>query len=177
MSEFSRGLSNPATYKRFKDWMERNCVEPRELSRLDLDAEFGKDLTFNEAIEVALHKFPSLWRPDYMAQYENKPKQIIFVKELVKKITEGKVQVTYRKSPKVGTYYVIENRFKKSNPSKLFIEFYKTDVVDANLLSDEEAQLAGVSTGNEIRAMFGKWYGFPIPTLYRNWFRLKETAF
>ena len=47
----------------------------------------------------------------------DKPKQIIFVKDLVDKIISGKVQATYRKSPKMGTYYVIENRFKQKPES------------------------------------------------------------
>jgi hypothetical protein len=132
-------------------------------------------LSYKEAVEFALHEFPTFWRPEYMKEYEQRPKQIIFVRDLVRKISEGAIQVAYRKTPKIGTYYVIQNRFKqKANSSKLLIEFYQTDKVDAYKLTDEEAQLAGIATAVEIRDLFEKWYGTPIPSLYRNWFRVKE---
>jgi hypothetical protein len=171
-------ISSPKTnsLKRFRIWMERNCIDPSQLSKIDFDTEFGMDLSYNEAIELALHKFPTLWRSQTMSEYEDKPKQIIFVKELVEKIISGKVQVTYRKSPKIGTYYVIENRFKqKHNSSRILIEFYQTDKVDAYKLTDEEAQLAGIESADKIRQLFGKWYGEPLPSLYRNWFKVKES--
>ncbi|MHB1908153.1 MAG: hypothetical protein ACYCQJ_04675 [Nitrososphaerales archaeon] len=173
----SKGLANPLTLKKFKKWMERNCLEKSLIEGIDIESEFAKDLTYNEAIELAIHKFPTLWKEDYMKEYESKPKQIIFVKELVQKIVLGEVQVTYRKTPKIGTYYVIENRFKqKAGSSKVLIEFYQTDKVDAYSLSDDEARLAGVENASKIRQLFEKWYGSPIPTLYRNWFRVKEAA-
>ncbi|MGI0092230.1 MAG: hypothetical protein ACREBS_11035 [Nitrososphaerales archaeon] len=176
--KMSRGrqLSNPKIMERFVSWMQENCVEPDGLRMIDVNTEFGKDLSYSEAIELAFQKFPTLWRSVSKArnqQQNNKPKQIIFVSELVQKIIDGTVQVTYRKSPKVGMYYVIENRFtQKSDSAKLLIEFYRTDRVDAYDLSDEEAQLAGVETADKIRLLFEKWYGSPIPTLYRNWFKI-----
>jgi hypothetical protein len=145
------------------------------LDGLDVEAEFGKDLSYNEAIEVALHKFPTLWCTDSVERYENKPKQIIFVKELVQRIIDGRVQVTYRRTPKTGTYYIIENRFRqKSDSARVLIDVYQTDRVDAYGLTDEEARLAGADDATKIRSMFEKWYGSPIPPLYRNWFRVKE---
>jgi hypothetical protein len=102
---------------------------------------------------------------------EAKPKQIIFVKELVERVREGSVKVTYRKTPKLGTYCVIQNRFKNT-PSNLLIEFYKTEKVDPYALGDDDANLAGVQDSATIRKMFEKWYGSPIPSLYRNWFRV-----
>ena len=72
---------------------------------------------------------------------------------------------------------MIENRFRqKSDSAKLLIEFYQTDKVDPYKLTDDDAMLAGVPTGEEIRKLFRKWYGEPIPTLYRNWFRVKDTT-
>lgn len=175
MSTPPRGLSNPSNYKKFRNWMERNAGDPDSLKEIDVDAEFGKDLSYNEAIELAIHKFPTIWRAEYLKEYEDKPKQIIFVRDLVQKILHGKVQVTYRKTPKVGTYYVIENRFKqKADSARLLIEFYQTDKINAYELTDEEAQLAGVESAEKIRDLFENWYGAPIPSLYRNWFKVKE---
>ena len=173
--ETRRGLANENTLKRFKKWMRENCLNADDLIGIDVEAEFGSDLSYGEAIELALHKFPSMWREDSVEKYENKPKQIIFVRDLIQKIVGGTVQVTYRKTPKVGTYYVIENRFKqKSDASRLLIEFYQTDRVDPYKLTDEEAHLAGMENAEKIRELFTKWYGSPIPALYRNWFKVKE---
>jgi hypothetical protein len=175
MDRPTRGLANERTFTRFKKWMSENCMDRALLDGLDIQAEFGKDLSYNEAIEMALHKFPTLWRNDSFQTYENKPKQIIFVKELVQRIIDGRVQVTYRKTPKVGTYYIIENRFKqKSDSARVLIDVYQTDRVDAYRLTDEEARLAGVDDAAKIRSLFEKWYGSPIPPMYRNWFRVKE---
>jgi hypothetical protein len=157
--------------------MAKNCNDPSQLSKIDIEAEFDANLSYNEAIELALRKFPTVWRSEAFGDLPDKPKQIIFVKELIDKIISGGVQVTYRKAPKVGTYYVINNRFKqRPESSKILIEFYQTDKVDPYKLSDEEAQLAGVETGDEIRELFQRWYGSPIPGLYRNWFKVKEIA-
>jgi hypothetical protein len=161
--------------ERFMNWMKKNSADPESVSALDIEAEFGKDLSYNEAVELALQKFPTMWKPESIESYERKPKQIIFVKELIEKIADGKIQVTYRKSPKVGTYYVIENRFQqKPGSSRFLIEFYRTDRVSAYNLTDEEAQLAGIESADQIRSLFEKWYGSPIPILYRNWFRVAE---
>lgn len=156
---------------RFRNWLNENAIGKDAVSGIDVDAEFGKDLTYDEAVGLALQKFPSLWKTDF--KDTGKPKQIIFVKDLVQKISEGRVQVTYRKSAKTGVYYVIANRFtQKSESSRLLIEFYRTDKVNATELTDEEAQLAGVESADKIRSLFEKWYGIPIPPLYRNWFRV-----
>ena len=166
-------LSDQKLRDKLRDWMRDNAVDTDSVSRIDIDGEFGNDLSFNEAVALALQKFPSLWKPEATNTKEAKPKQIVFVKELVEKIADGKVQVTYRTTAKVGTYYVLANRFKqKSESSKLLIEFYRTDRVNAYELTDEEAQLAGIDTADDIRKLFEKWYGMPIPILYRNWFRV-----
>ena len=154
--------------------MEQNSVDPEQLSKIDLDAEFGTDLSLSEAIYLARQKFPTLWR-ESEDRFSDRPKQIIFVKELVEKIIAGRVKVTYRKAPKMGTYYIINNRFRQSSDaSRVLIEFYQTDTVDPYKLTDYEAQLAGVESSEKIRELFERWYGKPIPTLYRNWFRIKE---
>jgi len=173
-SKMPRTISDSKTMEKFVAWMREDCIEPDGLGKIDVDAEFGKDLTYNEAVGLAIQKFPMLWKSDSIQARDGKPKQIIFVKDLVQKIAVGKVQVTYRTSPKVGTYYVLDNRFKqKSDASKLLIEFYRTDRVNAYNLTDEEAQLAGVNAADDIRGLFEKWYGKPIPMLYRNWFKVR----
>jgi len=147
------------------------------MNNIDIESEFGKDLSYNEAIETALHKFPTFWRSETMRDFENRPKQIIFIKNLANRISDGKIRVTYRKSPKLGTYYVIENRFRQNTDSaRLLIDFYQAEKVDPYKLTDDEARLAGVETAQEIRSMFEKWYGIPIPALYRNWFKVKGPA-
>jgi len=66
-------------------------------------------------------------------------------------------------------YYVIENRFRqKSDSAKLLIAFYRTDKINPYQLTDDEARLAGAETADEIRSLFEKWYGCPIPGLFRN---------
>lgn len=168
----SSHLDDPRIMNKFRVWLNENALDDDSVAGLDVEAEFGKDLTYDEAIELAVQKFPSLWRAGFRKD-SNKVKQIIFVKELVQKISEGKVQVTYRKSPKAGLYYVIANRFKqKPESSRMLIEFYRTDKINAAELTDDEAQLAGVETADEIRSLFEKWYGSPIPPLFRNWFRV-----
>ncbi len=169
----SRTLSDQRVMDKFVSWMRENTANADAIRKLDVEAEFGKDLTYNEAVGLAIQKFPTLWKSEAIKTKDTKPKQIVFVKELIQKIADGKIQVTYRTSPKVGTYYVLMNRFKqKSDSSRLLIEFYRTDKVSAYNLSDDEAQLAGVDTADDIRRMFEKWYGSPIPMLYRNWFRV-----
>ena len=85
------------------------------------------------------------------------------------------MKVTYRKSPKVGLYYVIDNRFKQKPESyNLSIEFYRIDRINPYELTDDEARLAGIETADEIRSLFEKWYGKPIPGMFRNWFRVLD---
>jgi hypothetical protein len=96
-------------------------------------------------VRLAIQKFPGIWKIDPDSLRDSKSKQIIFVKELLEKISDGKIQVTFRKSPKVGFYYVIENRFRqKADSARLLIEFYRTDRVNPYELTDDEALLAGL---------------------------------
>ncbi len=169
-------ISDPKVKEKFREWIRENSLSPENLDFIDIEAEFGTDLTFEEAVQLAMLKFPGIWKPDLGSSRDSKPKQIIFVKELVEKISEGKIQVTYRKSPKIGMYYVIDNRFKqKSDSAKLLIEFYRTDRVNPYELTDEEALLAGIESADEIRSLFKKWYGSPIPGMFRNWFRVLDS--
>jgi len=171
----SKRISDPKTREKFHNWLKENSLRPEDLDLIDIETEFGSDLTFDEAVGIAMQKFPGFWKQDAENSRDSKPKQIIFVKDLVQKISEGRIQVTYRKSPKVGMYYVIENRFRqKSDSARILIEFYRTDRVNPYELTDEEAQLAGIETASEIRELFQRWYGSPIPGLFRNWFRVLD---
>jgi hypothetical protein len=64
VDQMPRGFANERTFARFKKWMSESCVEDPLLDGVDIVAEFRKDLSSNEAIEVALHKFPTLWRSE-----------------------------------------------------------------------------------------------------------------
>jgi len=172
--KMSKRISDPRTMEKFRDWLKDNSLSPGNLDLIDINAEFGTDLTFDEAVQLAVQKFPGIWKSNNSSR-DSKPKQIIFVKELVDKISDGSVQVTYRKTAKIGMYYVIDNRFRqRADSAKLLIEFYRTDKVNAYELSDEEARLAGIQSADEIRTLFEKWYGSPIPELFRNWFRVLD---
>ncbi len=57
-------------------WAKKNCIDPDLLKNIDFDAEFGKDLSYNEAIETALHKFPTVWRTEIMEDFESRPKRL-----------------------------------------------------------------------------------------------------
>jgi hypothetical protein len=169
-------ISDPKVKEKFREWIRENVISSDSTDLIDIEAEFGSDLSLDEAIGLAIQKFPGFWKEDPGRLRDYQPKQIIFVKELVEKISDRKIQVTYRKSPKVGMYYVINNRFRQvAESSKLLIEFYRTDRVNAYELTDDEARLAGIDSADQIRILFEKWYGSPIPGLFRNWFRVLDT--
>jgi hypothetical protein len=171
----TRHISDSKTREKFIAWTTENSLDYGILDEIDIEAEFGTDLNYNEAVELALQKFPTFWKSESVVRSENKPKQIIFVKDLVQKISQGMISVTYWKSPKVGMYYVMENRFRqKADSDRLLIEFYRTDRVNLYDLTDEEAQLEGIERTDEIRSVFEKWYGKPKPLLYRNWFKVRD---
>ena len=159
---------------RFENWVKKNIADPDQYDKIDWDAEIGSDLTYSESIEMAIYKFPTLWKSDTLESQTKQVKQIVFIKPLVEKIRQGEVQVTYRKSPKFGVYYVVYNRFKPKTSDSPIIEFYKTEKVNPYHLSNDEAKLAGVDTSKEIITLFEKWYGSPSPELFRNWFSVKE---
>jgi hypothetical protein len=46
--------------------MERNSVDKDRLNEIDIDAEFGSILSNREAVELAIHKFPAMWREDFL---------------------------------------------------------------------------------------------------------------
>jgi hypothetical protein len=161
--------------KKLRNWMERNSVDKDRLNEIDIDAELRSDLSYSEAVELAIHKFPAMWREDFLRDYEQMPKQIIFVHDLVDRIIEVTCKLPIEKVRRCG-HTILLKIDSSRNPihQEFLIEFYQTDKVDPYKLSDEEAQLAGVESAQKIRELFEKWYGNRIPTLYRNWFKVKD---
>jgi|SRR3970040_525412 len=170
---FSRSRSS---WDRFEKWVKENLADPDQYDRIDWATEIGSDLTYSEAIEMALYRFPTLWKDDIIDEQTKRIKQIVFIKPLIGKIRNGEIQVTYRKGPKFGIYYVVNNRFKPRTDDCPIIEFHKTEKVNPYNLSDDEARLAGVDTAKEIVDLFERWYGKPAPELFRNWFSVREDA-
>lgn len=111
-----------------------------------------------------------------MLQQPERAKEIIFLPWIISKILTGQVECTYRKTIKTGIYYTIPTRFARNGDPKreprCLLEFYRNETVDPNQLTDREAQLAGCDDAAHIKNLFKQWYGEPLPTMWRNWFRL-----
>lgn len=166
-------LGNPAVWSRFLRWARTNLADPESFEQVDWTGEFGRDLTYSEAIELALFKFPALWRSETRDAFTKKVKQLVFIPPLIPRILTGEVQVTYRKTPKRGLYYAIGNRFRPPRDPRTVLEFFRVEPVDPLRLTDAEAQLAGIDTAEELRRLLRKWYGDPLPNpIFRNWFRV-----
>lgn len=101
-------------------------------------------------------------------------KRIVFTQDLVKKILEGKVRCTYRKTPKLGKFLVLDSRFKPSKNASCTIHCYRSDEVDPRNITDKDARLAGIQTSAKLKELFTTWYGSVPPIVYRNWFRVLE---
>src|SRR3972149_1009639 len=99
-------------------------------------------------------------------------KRIVFTETLIQQILQGKAEVTYRKFRLNGLYHLASTRFKSKDENAPVIYVYKNEEIDPYRLIDADAKLAGVESAEEIRRLFEAWYGEPIPSLYRNWFRL-----
>jgi len=165
-------LEDDESWSSFKRWVKGNLSEPDIFDKIDWDTLVDRSLSFEEAVNEIRRQLPSIWVDT--EQVGKRIKKIVFIKPLIEKIKLGEVQVTYRNRPKTGVYYVVSNRFKGEEP-EVFIEFYKNEVVDVDKLTDEEAQLAGVETADELRKLLFKWYGKGA-TIYRNWFRVKHVG-
>ncbi|MEM3734849.1 MAG: ASCH domain-containing protein [Nitrososphaerales archaeon] len=154
----------------FKRWLKENLCEPDIYDKIDWDALVDRSLSFEEAADEVRRLLPSIWID--AEQGEKKIKKIVFIKPLIEKIRRGEIQVTYRNRMLSGIYYIASNRFKEEKP-KIFIEIYRSEEVDVNKLTDEEAQLAGIETAEELRSLLAKWYGGDAK-IYRNWFKVKQ---
>ena len=170
MSRGRDDLEDDKSWNSFKKWVKENLCEPDIFDKIDWDMLVDRSLSFEEAVDEIRHQLPSIWLD--IEEAGRRIKKIVFIKPLIDKIKLGEVQVTYRNKPKTGVYYVVSNRFKNEEP-EVFIEFYKNEVVDVDNLTDEDAQLAGVETADELKKLLYKWYGRGA-TIYRNWFRVKQ---
>ncbi|MEM1995129.1 MAG: hypothetical protein QXW32_06665 [Nitrososphaerales archaeon] len=170
MKKNGKNLEDVDAWGCFKRWIKENLCEPDDYDKIDWEALVDRSLSFEEAADEIRRLLPSIWLDK--EQGEKKIKKIVFIKPLIEKIKNGEVQATYRNKPKTGLHYVVSNRFKDEEP-KIFIEFYRSEEVDVNKLTDEEAQLAGVETAKKLKALLAKWYGKDAK-IYRNWFRVRH---
>lgn len=58
ISRLPSNLNNSKVMSKFRNWMYDNALNVDSISGIDVEAEFGKDLTYDEAIGFALQKFP-----------------------------------------------------------------------------------------------------------------------
>ena len=68
----TRRISDPKTREKFVEWMTENSLDPGNLDEIDVEAEFGTDLTYNEAVDLAVQKFPTFWKNESTTRTENK---------------------------------------------------------------------------------------------------------
>ncbi len=148
---------------RIERWIDSNIISEELKSAIPIDG-IADTFTYREAIGWLERSYPGFWKKG------KKAKRIVFVKELVPKLIRGEIKVTYRTRPKHGLYYVVESRFRRE--VRALIEFYRSDVIEMDELTDEDARLAGVETAERLRCLFLKWYGRVPEKVYRNWFRL-----
>ena len=170
----SGGVGSAVVVKRCKKWIAESVVAD-VFSRVDWDSEIDPTLSFNENVSLLLAKFPEAFRVEAVDAYYNRVKQIVFIAPLIEKILRGEIQCTYRTTPKHGYYYVIHSRFVKAHlkEPQCVIEVYKTEQIDPYKLSEEDAQLAGL-TRSEILSWFHQWYGKNLPLMWRNWFNVRK---
>ncbi len=166
---------NPTVVKRCKAWIQ-DSVQPDVCDKIDWDSEIDPTLSRNENINLLLEKFPEAFESAAIDSYYNRVKQIVFIPLLVEKILADKVHCTYRTTPKHGFYYVMHSRFIKAHlkTPRCVIEVEKTEQVNPYDLTEQDAAYAGL-TLKEILDWFRKWYGEPLPLMWRNWFKVKET--
>lgn len=169
-----RGVGSTVVVRRCKRWIAESVI-PDVFSRVDWDCEIDPCLSFNENVSLLLARFPEAFRVDAVDAYYNRVKQIVFISPLIEKILRGEIQCTYRTTPKHGYYYVIHSRFVKAHLKEPYcvIEVYKTEQIDPNNLTEEDARLAGL-TRSEILRWFHQWYGKNLPLMWRNWFNVRK---
>lgn len=168
---YSDTLETLSNWERFLKWVKANLKDSSVFDRIDWSAEVDRSLTLDEAIGDVRSRFADIWKDK---GGKNKVKQIVFIEPLIDKIIAGEVTVTYRGSPKSGYYYVVDNRFKKTKERMVIIELYKSELVDPKRLSDKDALAAGIETSSSLLKLLQKWYGNPLPKIYRNYFRLVD---
>ncbi len=168
--------SSDIVVRRCKRWTAESAVSAADVfSRVDWNSEIDACLSFNENVSLLLARFPEAFRVEAVDAYYNRVKQIVFIAPLIEKILRGEIQCTYRTTPKYGYYYVVHSRFVKAHlkEPQCVIEVYKTEQIDPNKLTEEDAQLAGL-TRSEILRWFHQWYGKNLSPMWRNWFNVRE---
>ena len=170
MGMLASTLAHPLVRGRFLRWLRKRLTED-VWDAVDPGV-FDRSLTFSEAKAEAEKRFGPMFR----MEDPQRVKKIVFVRELIPKVLAGEVQCTYRPSRMAGFYYVVDSRFKKDPQVFCLIEVSHSEAVDVDALTDADAALAGVGSGDAIRTLFRRWYGEPwvrgALTMYRNWFRL-----
>lgn len=163
-----RTLKNPLLKQSFTNWTTINLSDPDNYDKLDWRAEIDQDLTLDENKRIVKNLHPNLFKEPT----DQKTKKLVIVGHLIPRIKQGKVRCTYRKNQLSGLYYIVTNRFSSQKPL-LILEVLGGEKVDPYLLSDEDAQAAGIPSTRELLDLLGKWYGSLIPIIYRNWFIVK----
>jgi len=103
-----------------------------------------------------------------------KPRRIIFTRPLIEKIRRGEAQCTYRREPKQGLFEVYQGPWMKAKPTGILIEFYSSEQVHLGILTDADAQAAGVKDAETLRRLLERWYGKLPQTMWRNWFKVQQ---
>ena len=171
---------NPKVVKRAKMWLEKSVL-PDTFDKIDWQSEIDGALSFNENVNILLERFPLAFREEAVLQFSNRMKQIVFIPKLIEGIVGGYITCTYRKTPKHGRYYVVKSRFVHTDKQmpRCVIEVYRTEEVDPYELKDVDSwpSIGPDGTAEALRDLFRKWYGEPLPKMWRNWFHVvKEDA-
>lgn len=158
-------LYNPANWKRFMKWWHKNIVQYD--ANFDTYAaldEVDKTLSCSEAIDHITAKHPEWFRNN---EKKEMVKQLVFVKQLIPLLITGEIKCTYRNRRFFGSYYIITNRFKRSEPY-LVIEITNNELVKLKELDDKDARLAGIDSAKELKKLLKVWYG-DHQIIFRNW--------
>jgi hypothetical protein len=52
----SKRISDPKIKEKFREWIRENTISPENVDFIDVEAEFGTDLSFDEAIRLAIQE-------------------------------------------------------------------------------------------------------------------------
>jgi acyl carrier protein len=153
--------------KRFLKWFKDRLGDSFDL--VD-PQEFDPSLSTAELMDEAEKKFGLLMKKDEAVRV----RRLVVISSLIPKIPLGEKWATYRNRPlALGPYVVVCSRWGcRHNPRcpQVFVEVTKVEPFELSGMTDEDAQLAGVESAEELKRMLVRWYGLN-PRIYRNWFR------